>query len=142
MARSRWASAGAVFALLAAAAQIGLPEVRSVETGAAGEGVLPRRMTVALQSDQDFVCKVSEGEVLWSTNDKGFVVPNATGDSALPGLFLATYPEEDGRKTLRISADVWCRAVRRELSRKGRWRLPRMSAAPEPHALLRSAASL
>ena len=142
MARLRLASARAAFAFLAAAVLISLPEVRSVETSAAGEGVLPCRMTVCLQSDQDFVCTVSEGEVFWSTNAKGFVVPNATGDSALPGLFSATYPEEGGRKSLRISSDVWCRTVRRELSRKGRKRLPRMSAAPHPHALLRSAASL
>ena len=142
MARLRWAFAGAAFALLAAVALRGLPEVRSVETGAAGEGVLSCRMAVALQSDQDFVCMVSEGEVLWSANAQGLVVPNATGDTALPGLFSATYPEEGGRKMLRISVDVWCRAARRELSRRGRKRLHRMSAEPQTHALLRSAAFL
>ncbi|KAJ1483236.1 hypothetical protein T484DRAFT_1896335 [Baffinella frigidus] len=42
-------------------------------------GLLPFRMTVALQSDQDFGRMVSEGAVLWATNATAGVVPNATG---------------------------------------------------------------
>ena len=139
-----------------------------------GERTLPFRMTVALQSDQDFGRMVSEVEVLRATNATAGVVPNArlalglrrasawatlaliiaaalmvlpdlergevlwatsvrpnaTGDSAPPdlsrrsadlthapclGLPLPLIREEGGRQTLRISAGVWRRVVRREL---------------------------
>jgi hypothetical protein len=82
MARLSRASAWATLALLTAAALMALPEVWSVGTGTAGEGVPPFRMTQ--QSDHDFVLSVSEGDILWAAGPWS----SETGDGDANGCLV------------------------------------------------------
>ena len=104
--------------MLTVAALMALPEVWRVETGTAGGGIPPFRMT--LQSNQDFDLMVSEGDIGWGASATADVV---TKDSSLGNRHGRTrlrviIQEEGGRQSLRIFAGVWRRVVRRVLSRQ------------------------
>jgi hypothetical protein len=136
MARLSWAAAWATLALLADAALVTMPEVRSVVTGTAGGGVSPLHTTQ--QSDQDFVLSDSEGAILWAAVPWSAETGDCSCDTACdpptgcrlcpsknsrlgknygrtqdpPLCFSGHSSEEGGRQTLRIFAGVWGRVVR------------------------------